>query len=188
MNCSDRSATPTPATMERAIADLLEAIRARFYAGADSDLPRANGNARTDRTALRRFHRDRHMLLYALTWPATWLERRGLTCPPGRYCRLIDERLAAIAAHGDPARYEGFFPRYLLKCLQDFFDRHGDDLYGDLKHIRNALDQVLASARFAARVRDDARQLDVLATTHRLLHARQATRVASRDSGQLDLF
>ena len=82
----------------------------------------------------------------------------------------------------------GFFPRYLLKCLQDFFDRHGDDLYGDLKHIRNALDQVLASARFAARVRDDARQLDVLAATHRLIRVRQANRVASRDSGQLDLF
>ena len=101
------------------------------------------------------------MLLCALTWPATWLERRGLTCPPAHYRRLIEERLAAIAAHGEPTRYEGFFPRYLLKALQDFFERHGDDLYGDLKHIRNALDQVLASARFAERVRDDARQLDV---------------------------
>ena len=49
-------------------------------------------------------------------------------------------------------------------------------------------DQVLASARFAARVRDDARQLDVLVATHRLLHARQAARVAARDPGQLDLF
>lgn len=177
MNSSERNA-PVPTTMEQAVAELLDSIRGRFYRATD---PR-------DRTPLRRFHRDRRMLLYALTWPATWLERRGLTCPPCRYHRLLDERLAAIAAHGEPARYGAFFPRYLLKCLQDFFDRHGDDLYGDLKHIRNALDQVLASARFADRVRDDARQLDVLVATHRLLHARQATRIASRDSGQLDLF
>lgn len=171
MSSSDRSAPPT--TMEQAVDELLAAIRWRFYAAPESGS---------------HFHRDRRMLLYALTWPATWLEHRGLTCPPDRYRRLIDDRLAAIAAHGHPARYGPYFPRYLLKCLQDFFERHGDDLYGDLKHIRNALDQVLASARFAARVRDDARQLDVLVATHRLLHARQAARVAARDPGQLDLF
>ena len=186
MNCSDRSAPPS--TMEQAVAELLDSIRWRFYTTTDPHLQRTNGNAGTDRTALRRFHRDRRMLLYALTWPATWLEHRGLTCPPVRYHRLIDDRLAAIAAYGEPARYGAFFPRYLLKALQDFFERHGDDLYGDLKHIRNALDQVLASARFAARVRDDARQLDVLVATHRLLHARRAIRVAARDPAQLDLF
>jgi hypothetical protein len=164
--------------MEQAVEALLASIRGRFYRATDPQ----------DHTALRRFHRDRRLLLYALTWPATWLEHRGLTCPPSRYRRLIDERLAAIAAHGDPARYGPCFPRYLLKCLQDFFERHGDDLYGDLKHIRNALDQVLASARFAARVRDDARQLDVLVATHRLLHAQRTARVAPDDPGQLDLF
>lgn len=184
-NRSDRSASPT--TMEQAVAELLASIRWRFYRDtAPCGAARSAGQQSSD-SPLRRFHRDRRMLLYALTWPATWLERRGLTCPPGRYHRLIEDRLAAIAAHGEPARYGAFFPRYLLKVLQDFFERHGDDLYGDLKHIRNALDQVLASARFAARVRDDARQLDVLVATHRLLHVRRASRVA-RDPGQLDLF
>ncbi|MFT3831349.1 MAG: hypothetical protein QM691_16760 [Opitutaceae bacterium] len=91
---------------------------------------------------------------------------------------------------GNCWRHPGaFIPySYLLKCLQDFFERHGDDLYGDLKHIRNALDQVLASARFAARVRNDARQLDVLVSTHRLLHAQRTARVAARDPRQLHLF
>ena len=185
MNCCDRSAPPVPSTMEQAVAELLDSIRGRFYASE----PLRGAARRSSDTPLRRFHRDRRLLLYALTWPATWLDQRGLTCPPGRYHRLIEERLAAIAAHGDPARYGPCFPRYLLKVLQDFFERHGDDLYGDLKHIRNALDQVLASVRFAARVRDDARQLDVLVATHRLLHTQRAARIAAaRDSGQLDLF
>jgi hypothetical protein len=184
MNSSDRSAPP--ATMQRAVEGLLETIRSRFYPAAGP----------LDRTALRRFHRDRRLLLYALTWPAAWLERRALTCPPGRYRRLIDERLAAIAAHGDPARYAPCFPRYLLKCLQDFFEHHGDELYEELKHIRNALDQVLANARLAQRVREDARQLDILVATHRLLHAGCSARpglslskgVVSGDPGQLRLF
>jgi len=162
-------------TMDQAVADLLQSVRGHFYADP------------ADASALRRFHRDRRMLLYALTWPAVWLERRGLTCPPGRYRQLIAERLDAIGAHGDPACYSAYFPAYLLKCLQDFFDRHGDDLYGDLKHLRNALDQVLASARFAERVQRDARQLDVLVATHRLLHA-QHTRHVRSDPDQIALF
>jgi hypothetical protein len=170
MNCSDplrRSAVPE----QRVLEDILADIRLRFYA--------------TQPPAL--FHRDRRMLLDALSWPAVWLERRGLCCSSRRYRTLMVERLDAIHAHGDPARYGGYFPRYLLKCLQDFFDRHGDELYHEFKHIRNALDQILASARFAARVQADARNIDTLAAVHRLLHAQRARRVAP-DSSQLDLF
>ncbi|MCU0894492.1 MAG: hypothetical protein MUD06_09240 [Rhodospirillales bacterium] len=134
---------------------MLGTIRLRFYRLRPAD-----------------YQRDRRRLLYALTWPATWLEERGLTCAPPRYHTLIAARLQAIAAHGNPAAYGAYFPAYLLKCLQDWFDRHGDDLYGELKHIRNALDQILASARFAARVQLHARQLDLLVSTHRLLERR----------------
>ena len=176
MNSSDRSAPP--AAMQRVLEDLLETIRECFYPEAGP----------AGRTTLRRFHRDRRLLLYALTWPATWLQRRGLICPSGRYRRLIDERLAAIIAHGEPARYQGFFPRYLLKCLQDHFERHGDELYEELKHVRNALDQILADARLAQRVREDARQRDILVATHRLLQAGRSTHVVSSDPGQLRLF
>lgn len=134
---------------------MLDAIRLRFYLHRPAD-----------------YRRDHRRLLHALTWPATWLEERGLTCAPPRYHALIAERLQAIDTHGNPAAYGAYFPAYLLKCLQDWFDRHGDDLYGELKHIRNALDQILASARSAARVQRHARQLDLLVSTHRLLERR----------------
>lgn len=160
------SADPLVATTD----ELLQSVRLRFYAGRSGD-----------------YHRQRDRLLHALTWPATWLDERGLTCAPQRYQELIAARLDAIAAHGDPSRYGAYFPAYLLKCLQDWFDRHGDALYGELKHIRNALDQLLASARFAARVQRHARQLDLLVSTHRLLAARRASRPASTDD-QLSLF
>ena len=135
---------------------LLRLVQRRFY-------PATTPEAR------RHFYRDRRMLLYALSWPAAWLEQRGLTCSPTRYRALMAERLAAIAAHGDPARYGPYFPAYLLKCIQDWFRHHGDELYDELKHIRNALDHLLASVSFADDVRRDAQHIATLAAAHRLI-------------------
>ena len=84
------------------------------------------------------------MLLYALTWPASWLHERALTLSPKRYELLLVQRLDAIQRHGNPQRYLPYFPRYLLKSIQDWFAWHGEDLYDELKHIRNALPGVLA--------------------------------------------
>jgi len=150
---------------------LLGAVQRRFYSAQSP----------------RDFHRDRRMLLYALTWPAVWLERRGLTCSAMRYQALLADRLAEIAWHGDPARYGAYFPAYLLKCLQDWFQHHGDELYDELKHIRNALDQVLASARFAVTVQRDAKQVELLASAHRLIRGQREKRPPS-DDHQLSLF
>jgi hypothetical protein len=155
----------------RQVEGLLAAVQRRFYAGRSS----------------RDFHRDRRMLLYALTWPATWLERRGLTCSAQRYHALVADRLAQITVHGDPARYGAYFPTYLLKCLQDWFQHHGEELYDELKHIRNALDQVLASVRFATAIQRDAKQVELLASAHRLIHAQREKR-QKVDGHQLSLF
>lgn len=150
---------------------LIESVRCRFYTGQYG----------------RHFHRDRRMLLHALTWPAVWLERRGLTCAPARYQALVGDRLAQIAVHGDPARYGAYFPAYLLKCLQDWFQHHGDELYDELKHIRNALDQVLASACLASAVQLDAKHVELLVSLHRLIHRRRTQR-EKPDDRQLPLF
>ena len=157
--------------IDRVVQQLLEEMRGRFYAGQRP----------------RDFHRDRRMLIYALTWPAGWLEHRALTCSAARYHALIVERLADIAVHGDPALYGAYFPAYLLKCLQDWFQHHGEGLYDELKHIRNALDQVLASARFAAGVQRNAQHTELLAATHRLIQTRRPQR-EKRDGRQLSLF
>ena len=154
-----------------AVPELLEVVRRRFYAQQPPT----------------HFHRDRRMLVYALTWPAGWLDSRGLTCSPSRYRTLLADQLDAICAHGDPARYGAYFPAYLLKCLQDWFRHRSDGLYAELKHIRNALDRILGSAAFASEVQPHARHIELLAATHRRLHAQRARR-AIPDAGQLSLF
>lgn len=89
------------------------------------------------------FHRDRRMLLYALSWPAHWLQQRNLRLSASDYRQLIIQRLDAIAAHGQPALYLAYFPRYLLKCLQDHLHHHGEQLYEHIKHASYNLDLIL---------------------------------------------
>ena len=87
------------------------------------------------------------MLLYTVTWPATWLHRRGLPITSQAYQELLIERLNDIAQHGDPQRFSAYFPRYLLKTIQDWFAHHGEDLYEELKHVRNQLCDIEALLR-----------------------------------------
>lgn len=159
------------AALEGAVPELLEVLRRRFYG----------------RQPPSHFHRDRRMLLYALTWPAGWLASRGLTCSPARYHVLIVDRLDAICAHGDPARFGAYLPAYLLKCLQDWFQHRSDELYAELKHIRNALDRILGSVGSLSEVQLNARHIELLAATHRLLHAHRK-RPVTPDAGQMSLF
>ena len=133
MNCSDPIRHRGLSEDEEFLAGLLDHLRVRFY----TTKPMAE------------FHRDRRRLLYALCWPADWLECRGLFCTPARYRAIVVARLDAIRAQGDPARYGAYFPTYLLKCLQDHFAHHGDELYDELKHIRNALELATGTLRFA---------------------------------------
>jgi hypothetical protein len=169
MNCSEASRRPILCADEQLLSDLLAHLRLRFY----STRPPAV------------FQRDRRQLLAALSWPAHWLEHRGLFCPPQRYQVLVIERLDAICAHGDPACYSGYFPAYLLKCLQEFFDRHGDELYGEFKHVRNALEVVCGSLRFAERAALQSRQIAALASVHRLL---RTPAPPTHDPNQMSLF
>jgi len=154
---------------ERLLADLLAELRLRFY----SNRPSAA------------FHRDRRQLLAALSWPAKWLDNRGLFCSPDRYRALVLERLDAIRAHGDPACYGAYFPAYLLKCLQDFFDRHGDELCDEFSHLRNALEVVCGSLRFAEKAVVQSRQITAIASVYRLL---RTPAVSRQDPDQMPLF
>ena len=69
----------------------------------------------------KRFYQDRHMLIYAITWPATWFEQRNFQTTPNKYQQLIQNILDNIAIHGKPQLYQRYFPGYLLKCIQQWF-------------------------------------------------------------------
>jgi len=150
---------------------ILAQIKRRFYDSHSSE---------------KRFYKDRRMLLYAVTWPATWLEKRGLPITSQAYRKLLIQRLDDIAKHGDPARYRAYFPRYLLKTIQDWFAHHGDELYEQLKHVRNQLCQIEALLR--EQPHQSAEDVATpIAQAHAVL-AVQNRRKKHADTKQLDLL
>ena len=91
----------------------------------------------------------------ALTWPAAWLDKQALTITAEDYNRLLLKKLRQIEKHGNPAHYrpapsgaEGaYFPKYLMKALQDHCRHHHEAIYLKLKHVRNQLYDIEALMR-----------------------------------------
>ncbi len=106
----------------------------------------------------------------AVTWPATWLRARGVTWTPERYFATIKGKLREIEQHGKKAS-GGYFPRYLLKCLQDHFAHHSDTICAEASSARNAFNQAIGQITAqAARVEGQNQTgIDVLAAAHALL-------------------
>ncbi len=107
--------------------EILDQIKIRFY---------------DNQTYPKKYYKDQRMLLYAITWPAKWLEQRALKMNAQKYKQLLSERLDDIVKHGQYQRYTNYFPTYLLKTIQRWFAYNGENLYNQLKHIRNQLSDV----------------------------------------------
>lgn len=143
------------------------------------------------------FYRDRQRLLHALTWPASWLLRRGLRLSPTRYARLLDEQLITILTHADRSRCQIYFPAYLLKCIQEWFAHHGDELCDELSHIRNALWQIetivarMQKSTDQIKAIQEEQAIKVMAQTHAILSAKQAQNARNKQhpsQRQMNLF
>ena len=59
------------------------------------------------------------------------------------YRHMLMDKLEQIHTHGDPAHYRAYFPRYLLKCLQDHCHHHHETLYKELKHASYSIEHIL---------------------------------------------
>jgi hypothetical protein len=162
--------------MSRMLDDLLGEIRRRFYARAPAQT----------------FFADRRQILKALTWPAAWLRGHGFReeVTPAAYRRIVMDVLAKIQAHGAPplpSEPNGYFPSYLLKCLQDHCRCGAEEVLADFKRLRDRVDlrSLVAAMEYRAAV-PKAPVVDVLAEAHALLA--KPRRRATRDRSQLPLL
>lgn len=118
--------THTPSKNE--LLPVLTYIRERFYPGRSAD-----------------FQHDHRALLRALTWPAAWLDKQALTITAEDYNRLLLKKLRQIEKHGNPAHYRPYFPKYLMKALQDHCRHHHEAIYLKLKHASYTIEQIAAN-------------------------------------------
>ena len=159
----ERGKTEAP---EAAIARLLGRINAEFYASAD----------------VKAWLRDEPAIRLALLWPATWLNRRAVTLPMPRYTAILAAILDGIRRHGNLAGIK-HFPSYLFHAIEQWFIHHGDELYQERKHIRNAID--LNALRAGPTHQKSPDPIEAMAAAHRLLSSRRKpAKTAAKDPHQ----
>jgi hypothetical protein len=127
------------------------------------------------------FHRDHRQLLRALTWPAAWLDRQALIITPEDYNRLLLKKLRQIKTHGNPAHYRNYFPKYLMKALQDHCRHHREAIYLKLKHASYTIDYLAKNIQPV----EPNQHTQTMAAAHDLL--RQKQRSQKNNSQQMTL-
>ena len=115
------------------------------------------------------FQRDRRRILYALTWPAAWLDSQALRMHAKDYQCMLMDKIVQIVRHGNPQRYRAYFPKYLLKCLQDHCNYHQERLYSELKHLSYSIEDLIDCLQNST----PPESTTVLAQAHALLRRKQ---------------
>ena len=124
------------------IADLMGAVRNQFYAGSD-----------------KWFGDQEFIKRRVVTWPARWLNGRGVTLKPPRYKEILLGIFQDIKRHGTTEAV-AYWPGYLMHCVQQHFKHHGEEIYTEAKSLRNQVENALLAGRRAA---DEARANDPVA-------------------------
>ncbi len=133
--------------------------------------------------------KDQHFIKRnVVTWPARWLNNKGVTLPPDRYKSIMIDIFMDIKRHGQTGTIK-YWPAYLMKCVQDHFKVHGEEYYNEGKSIRSKIEaSMLLINRAAAAPTAD--PIAALAEVNRALNAAKHKRKkpGTAERQQLALF
>lgn len=104
----------------------------------------------------KQWYENQRFFKRVILYPAKYLNERGVTLPPDRYQAILQDVFQEIKRHGQTA-VVGFWPGYLLKCVQEHFAHHGEDYYSEGKSLRSMTERALMGfgrAREAAQAAD----------------------------------
>lgn len=131
MQSSSRPKQSVPAEI---VQDLMRAIQNQFYP-----------DSFCDKKAAKQWGQDSNFIrLRVVLWPASWLNKRGVTLKPIRYKQIILEVLNEIKAHGQTGVIK-YWPGYLAKCIQERFKYRSEEIYQEGKNLRALTENTLAS-------------------------------------------
>jgi hypothetical protein len=160
---------------EQLVERFLRSIRNQFYKAPHEKL----------------FYQEKFLLIQSITYPASYLQRRGVGLPAKRYEALLTTIIRTINTHGNLAtvRSPG---RYLLHAVQEHMRHHGEDYYEVGKRTRDAVADALMGLKprtKGAAIQSANSPVAALAETHRILSAgKGGRRKASAPALQADLF
>jgi hypothetical protein len=94
-----------------------------------------------------KWHADQHFIKRnVITWPARWLNTRGITLTPDRYKEIVLEVFQGIKQHGQTEKVK-YWPAYLMHSVQTHFKLHGEQYYNEGKSLRLKLESALLGAQ-----------------------------------------
>ena len=134
----------------------------------------------------RRWLQEQGLILKWVTWPASWLNERGISLPLAKYEAILREIILGIQRHGDTGKIK-FFPVYFGHSIKQWFVHNGESLYEEQKGIRNALDLRFLKGLPVARVAGPD-PIAALAMAHRVLATRKLKAKPATDTDQLSLL
>ncbi len=157
---------------EEIIGDVMSFIRRQFYSDAEP----------------RRWFQDADFLKREfVTWPANWLNSRGVTLPPQRYKSILMDVLMGVQRHGQTGVVK-FWPGYLGKVIQDHFAHNGETYYEEGKSIRTVLERAMFGINNQVQVRRPD-PVETLSQIHKILvHKRVSNRPCKTPAKQLSLL
>lgn len=113
---------PTPQELTDAC---LLFLRTKFYQGND-----------------RAFFQDRNKLLtWVVLFPASWLNKRGVTIHGDQYRQIFFKVFMQAAAHMETK--VKYVPAYLRQVIQSHLAIHGEEYYEEAKSVRNLAEATL---------------------------------------------
>jgi hypothetical protein len=83
----------------------------------------------------KQFFQERSMLIQAITWPARYLNERGVKAPASAYRRILGIVIGTIRQKGNVSRIRRFSV-YFLHAVQEHMKHHGDQYYYMAKAAR----------------------------------------------------
>jgi hypothetical protein len=158
--------------------EMLGVVRREFYPAADP----------------KKFFRDRAFLMRAITQPAAWLKKRGATLPMANYRRILWTVIETIKTKGAGRDEIGYFPRYLLHCVQTHMEHHGERYYyagkaldGRSVSARQVSDVVARELKALGRAGQGDQTVPVMAEVHRALTTRGRIQKGKKGATELEL-
>jgi hypothetical protein len=120
---------PKQSLSQELLDDLLRFVRQKFYAESGDDA--------------KCFAQDRARLLkWAILWPASWLNNRGLTLPGDRYKQILTTILLEAVRHGNTTKVN-YRPAWLKAVIQRHFAIHGEEYLAEAKSARTMAEHIL---------------------------------------------
>jgi len=119
---AQRPRQPTPTELTDSCLGIL---RSKFYQGDDKSF----------------FQERTHLLRWVVLWPASWLNRKGVTIHGDKYREIFNKVFLNAAAHMESK--VKFRPAYLRQVIQSHFAIHGEVYYEDAKAVRNLVEATM---------------------------------------------